>query len=112
MTENQKKPTKTDQPRPGYLEVILIALIIAMITATLVIGTYDRRYAQKIVTVDLKGYIQEQRDRLLAGEIDDDGLRAALDHMETTLAATPDNHVLILNEVVLRNAKAIDLGKK
>ena len=41
------------------------------VMSDLVVAFYDHRYAQKIVTMDLKGYIRGQRDKALSGEITD-----------------------------------------
>lgn len=107
MTEKQPKPKKKEKNRPGYAAVIGISLLTAIITAAATVAVYDTRYAQKVVAMDLKGYVKAQRDRLLAGEIDDEGLRASFDAMEETLLQVPANHTIILKEVVLRNAPEI-----
>lgn len=94
---------------PGFAQTALVALFVGLATATLAIGVYDRYFAQKIVAVDLKGYVQRQRDLLLAGKIDDEGIRRAFDRLETVLTEIPGNHVVILKEVVLRNGKDIEI---
>ncbi|MFH7319293.1 hypothetical protein ACHHRT_01640 [Desulfurivibrio sp. D14AmB] len=109
MQEKITTKSTNGRPGPGYLEVITLTVLISLMTVTLAVGLYDQRYAQKVVAVDFKGFIQEQRDRLLAGEIDDNGLRAALDSLEVSLTSVPGNHVVILKEVVLRNAQDIEL---
>ncbi|BCO09269.1 hypothetical protein GF1_16450 [Desulfolithobacter dissulfuricans] len=105
-TEKPKKTNKVGS-RPGYAAVIGISLLTAVVTATVTVAVYDTRYAQKVVAMDLKGYVKTQRDRLLAGEIDDEGLRASFDAMEQALLNVPPNHTVILKEVVLRNAPEV-----
>ena len=39
---------------PGYLEVLLIALVVAGIT----LFAYDRWFAPRVVAFDLKGYLR------------------------------------------------------
>ena len=94
---------------PGYLEIIAIALIIAVITATVITGLYDRRFSQKIKVVDLKNYIKTQKALMLAGEKTEEQWQAGLDALEKTLQNEPANHVIILKEVVLRNADEISV---
>jgi len=85
----------------------LIALLVSLVTAMIVVAVYDYRYAQKIVTLDLAGYVRAQRDKVVSGEISDEELRKNLDAMERALMAEPANHVVLLKEVVLRNAGEI-----
>ena len=94
---------------PGYPEIIAIALITAVITATVITGIYDRRFSQKIKVVDLKGYIKTQKALLLAGERTEEQWKSSLDVLEKTLKNEPTNHVIILKEVVLRNGDEISV---
>ena len=71
MTE----PTPDKTPAgtgPGYLLTIIISLVVSMITAITTVAVYDQRYAQKVVAMDLKGYIRQQRDRMIAGELNEE----------------------------------------
>ncbi|MHB8712483.1 MAG: hypothetical protein ACYC9T_09265 [Trichloromonadaceae bacterium] len=94
---------------PGYLAVVLIAALVGSIASTVAVGLYDRFYAQKVVAVDLKGFIQRQRDMLVEGKIEEQGLRDSFDRMEAVFDRIPANHVVILKEVVLRNGRDLQL---
>jgi len=95
-------------PKHGsWLPYICIALLVSVVTSVGVVTFYDQRYAQKIVTMDLKGYIRAQRDKVISGELTDDQLRQRIDAMEAALLNAPDNHTVLLKEVVLRNAQEI-----
>lgn len=109
MTEST--PEKNDNKRlgPGYLETLLIAGLISAAVGLFALGYYDRHYAHKIFVVDLQGYTEVQRDKLLAGEIDEAGLRAAFEAVEATLGRVPDNHVVLLKEVVIGNAEQVEI---
>lgn len=91
----------------GPLAITLIALSVSLVTAVGVVCFYDQRYAQKIVVMDLQGYIRNQRDRTLNNEISDEEFRKSIDAMEAALLAEPENHIVLLKEVVLRNAREI-----
>ena len=101
----QRKPEQSGGP--GYLEVIVISLIMA---ALAVVG-YDRMYAQKIKVLDLKGYLRTQKALLVAGEINEDQWKASLDKLEHVLnrEAVDPNHVILLKEVVLKNGDEISI---
>lgn len=79
----------------------------SLVSSVATVALYDRYLAQKVVTMDLKGYIRQQRDRVLAGELDEEGLRKSLDALEAALLAVPANQTVLLKDVVLRNGREI-----
>jgi len=97
----------TKKQKHGIMATLLIALAVSIVTAMAVVAFYDQRYAQKIVTMDLQGYIRDQRDKAVSGEISDEELRKNIDAMEAALLDQPPNHIVLLKEVVLRNAREI-----
>ena len=92
---------------PGYLEVMIIALMVA---AAAVLG-YDRYIAQKIYALDLKGYLRTQKALLVAGEISEEEWKASFDVLEQSLnnAAANPAHIILLKDVVLRNGNEINI---
>lgn len=107
IEDKQHKPS----PRsgPGYLEVLVIALMMA---ATAVFG-YDKYIAQKVYVVDLKGYLRSQKALLVAGEISEAEWKTSLDRIEQALnnAAADSTRVILLKDVVLRNGDEIKIGE-
>jgi hypothetical protein len=95
---------------PSYLEIIVIALIIAAIAT---IG-YDRYVAQKIYVFDLKGYLRTQNALLLAGEINDEQWQTRLNAIEDFLddEAVNPRHIILMEDVVLRNGKTVRLKEQ
>ncbi|MEW6521923.1 MAG: hypothetical protein AB1461_21235 [Thermodesulfobacteriota bacterium] len=106
-TSGGNTATAAKKHGPGFIITILIALSVSLVTATGVVVFYDKQYAQKIVTMDLQGYIRDQRDKAVRGAISDEELRKNIDTMEAALLAAPPNHIVLLKEVVLRNAGEI-----
>ena len=105
-----KEKEKTEKPRgtgPGYIEVIVLALLISC----LALYGYDRYFAQKIKVVDLKGYIRTRSALLATGEITQEQWKADLDRIEQVLnrEAADEKTVIVLKEVVLRNGEEIGL---
>jgi len=110
MVDNQSGLKAAEIPKKqkhGIMATVLIAIGVSLVTAMGVVAFYDQRYAQKIVTMDLKNYIRAQRDKAVIGEISDEDLRKNMAAMETALLAEPENHIVLLKEVVLRNAREI-----
>ncbi len=101
------KKMKKKSAGPGYLEVIIIALIVA---AGAVAG-YDRMFAQKIKVIDLKGYVKTQKALLAAGAIDQNQLRVNLDKLDQAVSrvAADPHHIILLKEVVLKNGDEISI---
>jgi len=65
-------------------------------------AVYDNYFAQKIVALDVKGYITEQRDLYLGGKITDAELKESFDRLEKVKEKVPKNKVIILGDVLVR----------
>ena len=97
-------PGKQSVP-PGYLEVLLIALVVAGIT----LFAYDRWFAPRVVAFDLKGYLRAQQALLASGEITEAQWRQRLDRLEQVFRELPPNRTILLKEVVLKNGRKPEL---
>ena len=91
--------------RPGYLEVLLIALVVAGIT----LFAYDRWFAPRVVAFELKGYLRTQKALLANGEITEAQWQQGLDRLEQVFRAQPPNRTILLKEVVLKNGREPEL---
>ena len=91
--------------RPGYLEVLLIALVVAGIT----LFAYDRWFVDRVVTFDLKGYLRTQQALLASGEITEAQWQQRLDRLEQVFLELPPNRTILLKEVVLKNGREPEL---
>ena len=91
--------------RPGYLEVLLIALVVAGIT----LFAYDRWFVDRVVAFDLKGYLRAQQALLASGEITEAQWQQGLDRLEQVFREQPPNRTILLKEVVLKNGRKPEL---
>ena len=91
--------------RPGYLEVLLIALVVTCIT----LFAYDRWFAPRVVAFDLKGYLRTQKALLANGEITEAQWQQGLDRLEQVFREQPPNRTILLKEVVLKNGREPEL---
>jgi hypothetical protein len=71
------------------------------------IYTYDKFFAQKIVSLDVKGYLKEQRDLFVARKIDEEQFRRNLDALEEVVKSTPRNKVIIMGDAVVGHAETV-----
>ena len=108
--EQDKEQVQDKPPRngkafgPGYIEVMVIALIVV---AGALYG-YDQYLAQKIMVVDLKGYVRRENAMLAAGEITKEQWQAGLDEVDKIIAieaAKNLNRVILLKDAVLKNGE-------
>ena len=91
--------------RPGYLEVLLIALAVTCIA----LFAYDRWFAPRMVAFDLKGYLRTQQALLANGEITEAQWQQGLEQLEQVFRAQPPNRTILLKEVVLKNGREPEL---
>lgn len=91
---------------PGSAVCLLVSIAVSIAT----LFVYDRWYAQKIVAVDLKGYITLQRYKYKDGKINDEDLRKAFDRLEREMNSIPKNRVVIMADTAIRNAEVFKLG--
>ena len=91
--------------RPDYLEVVLIALVVAGVS----LFAYDRWFAPRVVAFDLKGYLRTQQALLGSGEITEAQWQQLLDRLEQVFRELPPNRTILLKEVVLKNGREPEL---
>ena len=91
--------------RPDYLEVVLIALVVAGVS----LFAYDRWFAPRVVAFDLKGYLRTQQALLGSGEITEAQWQQRLDRLEQVFRELPPNRTTLLKEVVLKNGREPEL---
>ena len=84
-----------------------LCVVVPLGASVATISGYDRWYAQKVVAVDIKGYIAQQRDSYLAGKLNDDELKKSFDRLEAVITAIPKNRVVIMGDAVVRNAETV-----
>ena len=97
----KERPSTT----PGYLEVVLITLVVAGVSLFI----YDRWFVDRVVAFDLKGYLRTQQALLASGEITEAQWQQRLDRLEQVFRAQPPNHTILLKEVVLKNGREPEL---
>ncbi|NTV49269.1 MAG: hypothetical protein HGB32_01195 [Geobacteraceae bacterium] len=100
-------PKKHPKQHPSLVSMIAICVVVSIGASLATIVGYDRWFAQKVVAVDIKGYIAQQRDNYLAGKLNDDELKKSFDRLENVITAIPKNRVIIMGDAVVRNAETV-----
>ena len=82
--------------------MLVNSVLISVVIMIGILAVYDRYCAQKIVALDVKGYIAEQRDLYLSGKINEEQLKEHFDRLEKAKERVPKNRVIILGDVLVR----------
>ena len=84
-----------------------LTVLVSVTISVLSIFVYDRFFIQKVVSLDVKGFIAEQRDLYLSGKISDEQFRANLDRLEAKVKSIPKSQVVIMGDAVVKNAEVV-----
>ncbi|OGR07555.1 MAG: hypothetical protein A2511_09955 [Deltaproteobacteria bacterium RIFOXYD12_FULL_50_9] len=94
---------KTSEPY-SPLKILALSLCLNVVCSVGAIATYDAFFAQKVAVLDLQGFLAKQRVLLANGKITGEELVKSLDQVEVAIDKVSKNTLVILKDVVLRNA--------
>ena len=97
-------------PKITFQTLFLPAIIGLLVSLIVAIGTvyfYDQNFAQKVVAIDLKSFLQQQKDDYLTGKITEEDMDRRMDELETFVDQIPKHHPVILGSVVVRNIEIL-----
>lgn len=108
MPNTDTAPAGNTVPAAPQNISLLTAVLLAVLTSTAAsissVYVYDHYYAQKIAVMDLQGFLTDQKKLLQEKKITSDELIKSLDRVEKAVDSVPKNTVVLLKEVVMRNA--------
>jgi hypothetical protein len=96
----------------SLIKVLLINVLVSLLVAVGVVYVYDRYYAQKIVAFDLRGYMLGLRDMYVAGKINDEGLKQAVEAVYKVIKDQRKNRVVLMKDVILNSVEEIGYPMK
>lgn len=80
-----------------FIKIALISVVVSICSILI----YDKFFATKIVTFNLKGYVAVLRDLYLTKQIDEAELKKRIDKIEEIVTKTPKRKVIITSDVIL-----------
>jgi len=92
---------------PGWVGAVTLSLVVSLIVSALTAYIYDIKFAQKIVSVDIKGYVAKQGEDYMTGKITETEFRQKFDHLENVVKAIPANKAVLMGDLVVRNVQVI-----
>ena len=98
--EGKREPPAKVRPGITKTYAAVLVMVVSMMSSVATVAAYDRWVAQKVVAVDVSGFLQEQRDLVLAKKITMDDFKTNLERYIAALKSQPKNRVLILEDVI------------
>jgi len=102
-----KKAQAAARCGPGWPGAIIMSLVISIAMSVVTTKIYDAKYAQKVVAVDIKGYVAKQGEDFMAGKITEEQFRQKFDHLQKVVEKIPSNKVVLMGDLVVRNVETI-----
>ena len=101
-------PGKNLHAPRSWAMVIVVATIVSLVSSVGSLFTYDRFFAQKVVTANISKFVIDQRDLYFQGKIDRQQYINSLTNFIALLKNQPKNRVIILEDVVAANAEKLE----
>lgn len=106
-TQPQTDPDVRQANCVSKSSAIFLAIVVSLITSTASVWAYDHYFAQKVVAVDIKTFIEEKKTDFIAGRLDEAGMKREMDKLEATVASIPKNKAVLLGDLVVKNVQII-----
>jgi len=90
--------------------VVSVAFVASAITAATMLVGYDHFLAKKVLSVDVKGFVEQQQELYLAGKITDEQLKQNYANLKTMVEQIPRNRVVLMGDAVLGGAEKLDVS--
>ncbi len=107
---SKEKDSPAGRVEKVFRQYALMAAISALVCAASLF-IYDGFFALKIATLDVKGYVSEQRELYFAGKISDDQLRENLEKLRAIVRSQPRNVVILTEDVVVKERSLVEEKK-
>lgn len=107
--ETTKAAVPDSKPRsgPGWFAVLILCLFFSVCSAVSSVYVYDRYFALKLVAVDIKGYLADQRDLYMAHKINEEQLNKAIDKLGAAVDRIPKTKAVVMADAVIRNVEVV-----
>lgn len=88
--------------------VVVVALLASIASSVMSTYIYHRKFAPKIAAIDVKGFVDRQREDFVANRIDEEGLKKNMMKLDAALQAVPDDTIVLMGDVVVKNVDIIE----
>lgn len=100
------------QQEPGITlgMVAVVSFVVAVITGASMLVGYDHFIAKKVLSVDVKGFIEQQQELYLAGKISDEQVKQNYANLKAVVEQIPRNKIVLMGDAVLGGAEKLDVS--
>ncbi len=112
LVERDRKSAGSAKSNTGIMIAIVIRLLLSVVVSVASIYIYDQYFAQKVVMIDILGYVDEQKQLYLSGKISEEEWRAIPDDIDRAMnreIKAHKNTVILIKDAVIRNARKIEI---
>lgn len=89
---------------------VVIAFMASITTGAVSIMGYDHFRAKKFLSVDVKGYVEQQQELYVAGKITDEQLKQSFVALRQVVEKIPKNRIVLMGDAVLGGVEKLDLS--
>ncbi len=97
----EEKALSAGRWKGAFRQYALMTVVSALVCAASLF-IYDKFFAVKIATLDVKGYVSDQRELYFAGKINDEQLRENLEKLRAVVRSQPRNVIILTEDVVVK----------
>ncbi len=92
-----------------FMAIAAAMVVLGLACSVLTVVVYDRFFAQKVIAVDLAGYVAGEKERYVKGEISAGELLDNIDGALRRMGESPCKDVLVLDGAVSGDVKRLEL---
>ncbi|MDQ5988240.1 MAG: hypothetical protein CSYNP_03998 [Syntrophus sp. SKADARSKE-3] len=98
----------------GLFDLKSVAMLLVMCAAVSAASlfVYDKYFATKIVAIDIRGFIADQRDLIMQGKIDSEQLKKNLDLIDVAISKVKPNEIAIMGDTIIKNGRSIEINSR
>lgn len=101
--QNTLKPHKF-----AWFKTIFISIFISIFVSGTTFYLYDTYFAPKIITVDLKEFVNTQKKLFLAGLIDEKTMQKNTELFKKKIKSAPKNTIILVKEAVVSDEESLE----
>ena len=108
--EKKDEKLKLEKGKLSLFKIIISAVFVNLVISLSCVTAYHHYFAPQIVAMDLRGYVQEQRNLFLTNKITKEQLRKSLDKFETVVTNLPKTYIVLSRDAVIRNVEEVQIN--
>lgn len=93
----------------SFTGVVVISAFVSVFSVFAALVAYNHFVAKKFVSIDVKGYVEQQQELFMNGKINEDQLKQNYAVLKAVVQNIPKNKVVLMGDAVLGGVEKIDI---